>query len=96
VTPGVPAIATAANLPGFNLGAWIGLVGPAGMPKNVLVTLEKAMREIMATQESRDVFERSGLEPQFREGADFLAYLESSRVLFTDVIKKNNIKIDPV
>jgi tripartite-type tricarboxylate transporter receptor subunit TctC len=96
VTPGVPAIATAANLPGFNLGAWIGLVGPAGLPKNVLITLEKAMREIMATQESRDVFERSGLEPQFREGADFLAYLESSRVLFTDVIKKNNIKIDPV
>lgn len=96
VTPGVPAIATAANLPGFNLGAWIGLVGPAGMPKNVLATLEKALREIMSAPETREVFDRISLEVQFREGADFLAYLESSRVQFIDVIKKNNIKIDPV
>jgi tripartite-type tricarboxylate transporter receptor subunit TctC len=96
VTPGVPAIATAANLPGFNLGAWIGLVGPAGMPKNVLATIEKALREIMSAPETREVFDRISLEVQFREGADFLAYLESSRVQFTDVIKKNNIKVDPV
>jgi tripartite-type tricarboxylate transporter receptor subunit TctC len=78
------------------LGAWIGLVGPAGMPKNVLATLEKALREIMSAPETREVFDRISLEVQFREGADFLAYLESSRVQFIDVIKKNNIKIDPV
>ena len=96
VTPGVPAIATAANLPGFNLGAWIGLIGPAGLPKNVLERLEKAMREIMAAPETREVFDRIALEVDFREGADFLKYLESTRVQFTDVIKRNDIKIDPV
>jgi len=96
VTPGVPAIATAAGIPGFNLGAWIGLVGPAGMPKNVLERLEKAMREIMSAPETREVFDRIALEVDFREGANFLKYLEMTRVQFTDVIKKNNIKIDPV
>lgn len=96
VTPGVPAIATAANLPGFNLGAWIGLVGPAGLPKNVVDTLEKAMRQIMSAPETREVFDRIALEVDFREGSDFLKYLESSRVQFMDVIKRNNIKIEPV
>ncbi len=96
VTPGVPAIATTANLPGFNLGAWIGLVGPAGLPKNVVDTLEKAMRQIMSAPETREVFDRIALEVDFREGPDFLKYLESSRVQFIDVIKRNNIKIEPV
>jgi len=82
VTPGVPAIATTANLPGFNLGAWIGLVGPAGLPKNVVDTLEKAMRQIMSAPETREVFDRIALEVDFREGPDFLKYLESSRVQF--------------
>jgi tripartite-type tricarboxylate transporter receptor subunit TctC len=54
------------------------------------------LREIMSAPETREVFDRISLEVQFREGADFLAYLESSRVQFIDVIKKNNIKIDPV
>jgi tripartite-type tricarboxylate transporter receptor subunit TctC len=95
VTPGVPSIATSAGIPGFNLGAWIGLVGPAGMPKNVVERLEKAMREIMSSPETREVFNRIAVEVDFREGANFLKYLEDTRVLFTDVIKKNNIKIDP-
>jgi tripartite-type tricarboxylate transporter receptor subunit TctC len=95
VTPGVPAIATAAGIPGFNLGAWIGLVGPAGMPKNVIERLEKAMREIMSAPETLEVFNRISVEVDFREGANFLKYLEMTRVQFTDVIKKNNIKIDP-
>ncbi len=96
VTPGIPPLATAAGIPGFNLGAWIGLVGPAGMPKNVLDRLESAMREIMQSPETREVFGRIALEVQFREGKEFLQYLESTRKQFTDVIKSNNIKIDPV
>lgn len=96
VTPGVPPLATAVGIPGFNLGAWIGLVGPAGLPKNVLERLEAAMREIMRAPETREVFMRIALEIDFREGKEFLQYLESTRVQFTDVIKRNNIKIDPV
>ena len=95
VTPGVPALATTVGIPGFNLGAWIGLVGPAGMPKNVLERLERAMREIMTSPDTLEVFSRIALEVDFREGAAFMKYLDSTRVQFTNVIKQNNIKIDP-
>lgn len=96
VTPGVPALATEVGIPGFNLGAWIGLVGPAGLPKDVLARLEKAMKEIMSSPETREVFSRIALEVDFRERADFLKYLETTRVQFSNVIKQNNIKVDPV
>jgi len=95
VTPGVPALATTVGIPGFNLGAWIGLVGPSGMPKNVLERLERAMREIMTSPDTLEVFSRIALEVDFREGAAFMKYLDSTRVQFTNVIKQNNIKIDP-
>jgi tripartite-type tricarboxylate transporter receptor subunit TctC len=94
VTPGVPALASAVGIPGFNLGAWIGLVGPAGLPKNVFDRLQSAMREIMQSPETREVFNRIALEVDFKEGVEFLKYLESTRAQFTDVIKRNNIKIE--
>ena len=96
VTPGVPPLATAVGIPGFNLGAWIGLIAPAGLPKPVFDRLQAAMREIMQAPETREVFARISLEVDFREGADFLKYLESTRVQFSNVIKVNNIKLDPV
>lgn len=95
VTPGIPALASAVGIPGFNLGAWVGLVGPAGLPKNVLERLEKAMKEIMSSPETREVFSRIALEIDFRERPEFIKYLESTRVQFSNVIKQNNIKIDP-
>ncbi|MDO9025035.1 tripartite tricarboxylate transporter substrate binding protein [Zwartia sp.] len=96
VTPGIPPLATAAGIPGFNLGAWIGLVGPAGLPKNVTDRLESAMQEIMQAPDTRELFMRIALEVNFRQGREFLQYLEGMRVEFTDVIKRNNIKVDPV
>jgi tripartite-type tricarboxylate transporter receptor subunit TctC len=94
VTPGVPALATSVNIPGFNLGAWAGVMGPAGMPPEVVARLSKAMREVMLSDDIKEVFMRIGIEIDFREQAEFLKYLEATRVQFTDVIKRNNIKLE--
>jgi tripartite-type tricarboxylate transporter receptor subunit TctC len=94
VTPGIPALATAVNIPGFNLGAWAGLMGPAGLPADVVDRLAKAMRQVMQSDELKELFMRIGIEIDFREQAEFLKYLEATRVQFTDVIKRNNIKIE--
>jgi tripartite-type tricarboxylate transporter receptor subunit TctC len=94
VTPGVPALATAVNIPGFNLGAWAGVMGPAGMPPDVVARLSKAVREIMQSDDIKEVFMRIAIEIDFREQAEFLKYLEATRVQFTDVIQRNNIKLE--
>lgn len=93
VAPGVPALASAANIPGFNLGAWIGLMGPAGLPKNIVERLEKEMRVIMESPDTRKIFDRIAVEVDFKVGAEFSKYLENTRVQFMDVIKRNNIKV---
>lgn len=91
--PGIPPLATAANIPGFNLGAWIGLVAPGKLPPELVETLSKALRQVMQDPNTTEVFSRISVDIDFRSQADTIKYLASTRTLFTDVIKKNNIKI---
>lgn len=94
VTPGIPPLATAVNIPGFNLGAWAGLMGPAGLPADIVDRLAKAMRQVMQSAELKELFMRIAIEIDFREQAEFIKYLDATRVQFTDVIKRNNIKLE--
>ena len=94
VTPGMPPLATAAGIPGFNLGAWVGLVAPAGLPKDIADRLAKAVQEIMQAPDTLELFNRIAVEIDFKQGAEFAKYLNDTTTLFADVIKKNNIKIE--
>ena len=94
VTPGMPPLATAAGISGFNLGAWVGLVAPAGLPKDIADRLAKAVQEIMQAPDTLELFNRIAVEIDFKQGAEFAKYLNDTTTLFADVIKKNNIKIE--
>jgi tripartite-type tricarboxylate transporter receptor subunit TctC len=91
--PGIPPLATVANIPGFNLGAWIGLVAPGKLPPELVETLSKAVRQVMQDPNMVEVFSRISVDIDFRSQAETVKYLASIRTQFTDVIKKNNIKI---
>jgi tripartite-type tricarboxylate transporter receptor subunit TctC len=93
VAPGIPPLATAANIPGFNLGAWIGLVAPGKLPPEIVEVLSKAVKDVMQGPNVEEVFSRISVDIDFRSQAETIKYLENIRTQFTDVIKKNDIKI---
>jgi len=94
VTPGIPPLATAANVPGFNLGAWVGLVAPGGLPQDLRERLAKAVQEIMQAPDTIELYNRIAVEIDYKQGADFAKYLSDTTAQFAEVIKKNNIKIE--
>lgn len=94
VTPGIPPLATAANVPGFNLGAWVGLVAPAGLPQDLRERLAKAVQEIMQSPETKELYQRIAVEIDYKTGAEFAKYLSDTKAQFMEVIKTNNIKIE--
>lgn len=49
IAPEIPAIAE--TLPGFDLSAWYGIVGPAGLPEPVVHRLHEEIRKAMASPE---------------------------------------------
>ena len=94
VTPGIPPLATAANVPGFNLGAWVGLVAPGGLPQDLRERLAKAVQEIMQSPETKELYHRIAVEIDYKTGAEFAKYLSDTKAQFIEVIKTNNIKIE--
>jgi tripartite-type tricarboxylate transporter receptor subunit TctC len=78
--PEVPTVAEAANLPGYAVSFWFGLLAPRGTPAPVLARLERETAAIMAMPEVVAHVRAQGFEPvafgaeQFR--ARFAADIE--------------------
>jgi tripartite-type tricarboxylate transporter receptor subunit TctC len=87
----VPTVAEA-GLPGYECTAWGGMIGPANMPRDIVLRLS---REIIATLSQKDVMERMLSEGTVStpSGPDeFLAYQKSELKKWGAVVKLAGIK----
>lgn len=97
VTPGVPAFAGMANfsgLKGFDMGAWLGVMVPAGTPKPIVDRLAASVEKIMTAPEVRKAFMGIAVEPDYRPAEAHAKYLRDIRDIFSAVIRANNIKVE--
>lgn len=94
LAPGIEPLATAANLPGFDAAAWIGVMVPAGTPKPIVERLSKAIDVAMQTADFREKLAAAGLELDYRRSDEFGKYLREQSARFAKIIKANNIRIE--
>jgi tripartite-type tricarboxylate transporter receptor subunit TctC len=94
LTPGIEPLATAANLPGFDVGAWLGVMVPAGTPKPIVDRIATSVETAMQAAEVRERIAGIGVEVDYRRTEEFARYLKEQQARFADIIKKGNIKID--
>ena len=89
--PEVPTIAEA-GVPGFEIVGWYGIVGPAGMPKDVVTRLNTELARALKTPEVRERMLREGAEPIGSSPEEFTAYLAEELRKWAKVIKAANIR----
>ncbi|MBP8307807.1 MAG: tripartite tricarboxylate transporter substrate binding protein [Burkholderiaceae bacterium] len=94
LTPGIEPLADSLNLPGFDVGAWIGIMVAAGTPKPVIDRLSSAMNTIMQSPEVRERLTGVGLEINYLGADDFARYLKEQQGRFADIIKRGSIKVE--
>ena len=94
MAPGIEPLADSLGLAGFDVGAWIGVMVPAGTPKPVIDRLSGAMQTIMASADVRERLTGVGLEVDYAGADEFARYLKVQHTRFADIIKKAGIKID--
>jgi tripartite-type tricarboxylate transporter receptor subunit TctC len=94
LTPGIEPLAVTANLPGFDVGAWLGLMVPSGTPKPIIDRLAAAMETGMQSADMRERLSTVGLEVDYRRADEFALDLKDQRARFADIIQKGNIKLD--
>jgi tripartite-type tricarboxylate transporter receptor subunit TctC len=94
LAPGIEPLAVTAKLPGFDVGAWIGLMVPVGTPKPVVDRLAAAMESSMQGGDMRERLSSVGQEVDYRRAGAFAEDLKVQRARFADIIQKGNIKLD--
>jgi len=65
--PNIPSIVEE-GLPAAQSDGWFGLVGPAGVPKRIVVQLAADVKNIIAQPRIREVFEKQGAEAAVNSG----------------------------
>ena len=95
-SPSIPELPTMAQaaLPGYAAAAWYGIVGPAGMPKEAVATLNRTALAALATQEVRDRLFASGVEVRTSTPEEFARLIESEIVKWAKVVKDSGAKVD--
>jgi tripartite-type tricarboxylate transporter receptor subunit TctC len=94
LAPDLPPLATAANMPGYDVAAWIGVMVAAGTPRPIVNRLSAAVDEIMRTPEARERLLAAGVEVDYIPTDRFARYLRDQETRFSDIIRKENIRIE--
>jgi tripartite-type tricarboxylate transporter receptor subunit TctC len=91
ILPDVPTL-DATVMPGYDLLAWTGMFGPAGVPPSVVDALAKPIDKALASPEVRDRFKDAGVEIYWIGPAGFADYVKTELVKWTTLIREAGIE----
>ncbi len=92
----VPEIPTTAEagLPGYEMGAWFGLLAPQGTPNEIVRRLNAEVLKALAIPEVIEVFTKQGLQPSGNSPEQFAALIADDTAKWTRAVKAAGIKIE--
>jgi len=88
----LPTIAEA-GVPGYDAPTWSGIVGPAKMPRAVVMRLNEAINKALASQAFIDRFGKIGDEPAGGLPEDFAETIRVELAKWADVVKRSGAKL---
>lgn len=91
--PATPTI-DESGVKGYNVETWWGVVGPAGMPHDVVRILNKAINDAAASEELRKRFENEGADPFSGSPVDLANVLKDELEGWRKVVREAGLKVD--
>ncbi|MGE5617037.1 MAG: tripartite tricarboxylate transporter substrate binding protein [Bacillota bacterium] len=94
IAPDVPTVAEA-GVPGYEVATWESVQAPAGTPRDVVATLNKAIGEVLATRDVRDKMAALGLEADgTKNPAEVAQFVASEKDKWAKVVKDRDVKVE--
>lgn len=91
--PDAPPIGQA-GIPGYELTNWYGVIAPAGVPHDIVETLNRAFAQAMANPDIVKQLAASGMTATSNTPAQFGELLTKERAKWADLVKKADIHLD--
>ena len=94
--PALPDIPTAieSGLKGFEVVGFYGFLAPAGTPKDVVVRLSDALKQVLTNPEVRNRMISQGADPAFLDSEDFGNFLAAETPRWAAAVKASGAKMD--
>lgn len=94
-TPAAPELPTVAEagVPGYESGAWFGLVAPAGIPKPIIDKLTAETQRILKLPDVHERISSLGADIVGSSGDEFAALIKSEIAKWAKVIKEANVEL---
>src|SRR5215468_8605954 len=95
-SPGFPELPTVAEagVPGYDAPTWSGVVGPAGMPRDIVMKLNTALNRVVTAPAFIQRFGVIGDEPAGGTPEEFGALIRKELAKWADVIKRSGAKLE--
>ena len=91
----MPEVAPIAEtLQGFEAATWVGLLAPAGTPKEIVARMQQEIAKVVRSPEVQEKFSASGAEPVANTPEQFGAYIAAEVAKWERVVRQ--AKIPPV
>jgi tripartite-type tricarboxylate transporter receptor subunit TctC len=91
--PNVPTIAES-GYPGFDMTAWIAVVGPHGLPPDVRARLQKAVATVVASPDMQEKMKAAGFEPGWQPVPDWAGFVTGDIARMKAIAQRAQIRLD--
>lgn len=95
-SPLLPDLKTVAEsgVPGFEFNSWVGLVGPANLPTEVVDTLNQVMREVLSDADVANQLQQIGLTPLTSTPQQFSEVVRMETARWAKIVASAKITAD--
>ncbi len=83
-----------AGFPGFDLGNWVAIVGPAGIPKDVVAKLNGEIVKILREPATRDRIAAQGFNIVTSSSDELAVYIKSEHEKWGKLVKVSGAKVE--
>ena len=83
-----------AGVTGYDAVTWFGLLGPAGMPRDVVAKIQSDLARVMAKPDTRDRLASQTFDLIFSRPEEFDAFLREEMVKWAKVVKEAGVQPD--
>ncbi len=93
VAPDVPTVAEN-GVPGYDYVSWLGVVGPAGMPRDLVNRINADTNRILQMPDVRERLQQLGTSPVGGTAEEFGTYIRSQVATWHKVVKASGAKVE--
>lgn len=91
--PAVPTMAES-GVPNYDATSWYGILGPTGLPREILTRLGSELAKIVRSADLKERFATLGIEPVTGAPEEFANYIRAQVAKWSDVAKSAGVELE--